>query len=157
MITVKRKIGVSGDSEEVGSYTITKTSDGFNINKSENAPELANEQGTDKFKLSKLPEDGTIGNDTGLYTYFAVETETVYGYNAPTYSNPSVSDPNTWTPSEEGAMNGGKIINKEAGGYELPSTGGIGTTLFTALGGLMTATAGAILMMKSYRRRKENA
>ena len=42
-------------------------------------------------------------------------------------------------------------------GVELPQTGGIGTTLFTALGGLMTATAGAILTMKSYRRRKENA
>ncbi len=42
-------------------------------------------------------------------------------------------------------------------GSALPQTGGIGTTLFTALGGLMTATAGAILTMKSYRRRKENA
>ena len=42
-------------------------------------------------------------------------------------------------------------------GSQLPQTGGIGTTLFTALGGLMTATAGAILTMKSYRRRKQNA
>ena len=42
-------------------------------------------------------------------------------------------------------------------GTALPQTGGIGTTLFTALGGLMTATAGAILTMKSYRRRKQNA
>ena len=42
-------------------------------------------------------------------------------------------------------------------GAQLPQTGGIGTTLFTALGGLMTATAGAILTMKSYRRRKQNA
>lgn len=30
-----------------------------------------------------------------------------------------------------------------------------GTMLFTALGGLMTATAGAILTMKSYCRRRE--
>ena len=42
-------------------------------------------------------------------------------------------------------------------GVELPQTGGIGTTLFTALGGLMTTTAGAILTLKSYRRRKQNA
>ena len=42
-------------------------------------------------------------------------------------------------------------------GTALPQTGGIGTTLFTALGGLMTATAGAMVTMKSYRRRKENA
>ena len=42
-------------------------------------------------------------------------------------------------------------------GTALPQTGGIGTTLFTALGGLMTATAGAILTMKTNRRRKQNA
>ena len=42
-------------------------------------------------------------------------------------------------------------------GVELPSTGGAGTALFTALGGLMMAAAGAILMLKSYRRRKKNA
>ena len=55
------------------------------------------------------------------------------------------------------ALEGGTITNQKAGSYELPQTGGIGTTLFTALGGLMTATAGAILTMKSYRRRKQNA
>ena len=48
------------------------------------------------------------------------------------------------------------IVGNDAGS-QLPQTGGIGTTLFTALGGLMTAMAGAILTLKSYRRRKENA
>ena len=42
-------------------------------------------------------------------------------------------------------------------GTALPNTGGIGTTLFTALGGLVTATAGAILTMKTWRRRKQHA
>ena len=37
-------------------------------------------------------------------------------------------------------------------GTQLPQTGGIGTTLFTALGGLMTVTAGAILTI---RRKKQ--
>ena len=37
-------------------------------------------------------------------------------------------------------------------GTALPQTGGIGTTLFTALGGLMTATAGAILTIKRKRK-----
>ena len=41
-------------------------------------------------------------------------------------------------------------------GTELPQTGGIGTTLFTALGGLMTVAAGAVLTLKSYRRRKQS-
>ncbi len=42
-------------------------------------------------------------------------------------------------------------------GTQLPMTGGIGTTLFTALGGLMTATAGAILTLTAHRRRKQHA
>ena len=37
-------------------------------------------------------------------------------------------------------------------GTQLPQTGGIGTTLFTALGGLMTATAGAILTIRRKRK-----
>lgn len=40
-------------------------------------------------------------------------------------------------------------------GTALPMTGGPGTTLFTALGGLLTATAGAILTLASFRRRRE--
>ena len=40
-------------------------------------------------------------------------------------------------------------------GAQLPQTGGVGTSLYTALGGLMTATAGAILTLTSYRRRKK--
>ena len=40
-------------------------------------------------------------------------------------------------------------------GSPLPMTGGVGTGLFTALGGLMTATAGAILTMTTCRRRKK--
>ena len=40
-------------------------------------------------------------------------------------------------------------------GIELPQTGGIGTTLFTALGGLMTATAGAILTIRRKRKPAE--
>ena len=48
-----------------------------------------------------------------------------------------------------------RIINNP--GVELPQTGGIGTTLFTDLGGLMTVTAGAILSLTAYRRRKQHA
>ena len=40
-------------------------------------------------------------------------------------------------------------------GAALPQTGGIGTTLFTALGGLMTATAGAILTIRWKRKPTE--
>ena len=40
-------------------------------------------------------------------------------------------------------------------GAQLPQTGGIGTTLFTAFGGLMTATAGAILTIRRKRKPAE--
>ena len=55
-----------------------------------------------------------------------------------------------------GATNAAITVGNDQG-VELPQTGGIGTTLFTALGGFMTATAGAILTIKSWHRRKENA
>ena len=39
-------------------------------------------------------------------------------------------------------------------GTELPQTGGIGTTLFTALGGLMTVAAGAVLTLRTTASRR---
>ncbi|MBQ9664365.1 MAG: LPXTG cell wall anchor domain-containing protein, partial [Oscillospiraceae bacterium] len=41
-----------------------------------------------------------------------------------------------------------RIQVSNSSGYELPSTGGIGTQLFTILGGLMATLAGAILLKK---------
>ena len=40
-------------------------------------------------------------------------------------------------------------------GTALPNTGGSGTGLFTLIGGILSATAGAILTLTSHRRRKE--
>lgn len=51
------------------------------------------------------------------------------------------------------AFNEGTIVNAVENGVVLPNTGGIGTTIFTALGSLMTATAGAILTLR--RRKKQ--
>ena len=42
-------------------------------------------------------------------------------------------------------------------GTALPQTGGHGTTLFTAIGGFMTATAGAVLALASRRRKRKSA
>ena len=41
-----------------------------------------------------------------------------------------------------------KIINKKAGGITLPSTGGIGTTIFYVLGGMMFVGAALILIVR---------
>ena len=67
-------------------------------------------------------------------------------------------DDNPNTPENEStAAKNATFTVENTPGTQLPQTGGIGTTLFTALGGLMTATAGAILTIKSWHRRKENA
>ena len=47
-----------------------------------------------------------------------------------------------------------RIINNP--GVVLPQTGGIGTAIFTAIGGIMMVTAGAILILTAYRRRKQH-
>ena len=141
-------ISAEGTQESVGTYTITKTDNGFTIDTGEGSPAITNVLNTYKFTVSGLPKSGTIDNETGEYTYFVTE-ETMIGYKT-SYLNPSPSGDN---PSQDYAINGGKIINTPEGGYELPQTGGIGTTLFTALGGLMTVTAGAILTMHRRKRK----
>ena len=83
---------------------------------------------------------------------------TVDGYNAPSYAfnfnnNGAVTIKPNSDPTNDRAVNGDYIINTPVGSYELPETGGIGTTLFTALGGLMTVTAGAILTMRRGKRK----
>ena len=159
VVTVQRRISTEGTAEIVGKYTIKKTGDGktasdFTVTKDSStstAPDLTRKPGeSNTFQITGLQTLGTIGEITGEYTYFATE-EAVTGYQT-TYRNPTVSGGST--PADY-VVNGGSIINTPQGGYELPQTGGIGTTLFTALGGLMTVTAGAILTIKRSRRRKE--
>ena len=41
-----------------------------------------------------------------------------------------------------------KIINKKAGGITLPSTGGIGTTIFYVLGSVLVLGAAVLLVTK---------
>ncbi len=65
----------------------------------------------------------------------------------------SLSDPLHFTAATQ--ENNALVTVGNTPGTALPMTGGIGTTLFTALGGLLTATAGAILTLTSLRRRRE--
>ncbi len=159
-VTVSRKTEQSSaeKTETVGTYTILKTESGFTITKQtaqETTPDLVEMAGigekTYTFQIQNLPKTGTIEGVTGEYTYSVTESA-LSGYNT-RYETPDAVQPDKTITTPGYAGNGGWIINTPVGGYELPETGGIGTTLFTALGGLMTVTAGAILTMRRGKRK----
>ena len=169
-VAIGRRASGTVDPEFALEYTISAATDSFapNIDKDQSkVPTGEGELSTLTLTGSsvgnvfnfKLP-DNSLRKDNGSGTdweYFVKEIQ-VENYAPPKYGTMDEDNKvGTITVAASDATDGGLIVNQTFGGYELPSTGGIGTTLFTALGGLMTATAGAILTMKSYRRRKLNA
>ena len=104
----------------------------------------------------KSAEDGTFnvkGLDAG--TYYLKETKTPDGYSACPDTKIVISathDEHNVNLSGESNLNN-KIINKKAGGITLPSTGGIGTTLFYVVGGGLMVAAIVLLVTK---KRMEN-
>ena len=93
------------------------------------------------------------GLDAG--TYYLKETKTPDGYSACTDTPIVISathDEHNVNLSGESNLNN-KIINKKAGGITLPSTGGIGTTLFYVVGGGLMVAAIVLLVTK---KRMEN-
>ena len=80
----------------------------------------------------------------GKYTYYVEETNSqLEGYLAPSYTNPSAPT------GAVAAYDGGVIINKQEGGYELPSTGGPGTWIYILLGGAISVFA--VLLLRNRR------
>ncbi len=119
--------------EEKATYQLTKNTNG-NIT---------------TFNMGKVLE-GTNSNGKP-YTYYVEET-TASGGTYLTYYGILSESTVTNRPDYSHAGDGDIIINLESSGYELPSTGGPGTRLFTALGELMTVTAGVILTIRRKRK-----
>ena len=93
------------------------------------------------FKVEGLPKY----KDGIELHYYLIETQ-VTGYKEPSYAD---KDGNGLINVGK-ATNGQQIINTPEGGYELPSTGGSGTRLFTILGTILILGAGVLL----WRRRR---
>ena len=111
-------------------------------------------EGTDHFMLGKVLDTVySESSETKQYTYVVKETSKPDNYGTEHYG---AKVDGSWqynaTLNGSGARDEGVIINQETGGYVLPSTGGIGTALFTTLGAILTSTAGAALVLK---KRKE--
>ena len=93
------------------------------------------------------------GLDAG--TYYLRETKTPDGYSACADKKIVISATHTeYNVALSGESNlNNKIINKKAGGITLPSTGGIGTTIFYVVGGGLMVAAIVLLVTK---KRMEN-
>ena len=91
------------------------------------------------------------GLDAG--TYYLKETKTPDDYSAcPDKEIVISATHNVYNVSLAGNLSN-KIINKKAGGITLPSTGGIGTTIFYVVGGGLMVAAAVLLITK---KRMEN-
>ena len=151
------KYTMNGENETAlvgATFTLSKNADGSN-------PIALVSEGNNVYRVAKTGETGTVTeittDTTGKFTikgldadtYYLTETAAPAGYN-------KLAGPVTIVIGENGVVNGTteapqgvdevKVLNQS--GTELPSTGGIGTTIFYVLGGVLAVGAVALLIAK---------
>ena len=151
------KYTMNGETEKAlagATFTLSKNADGFN-------PIALVSEGDNVYRVAKTGETGTVTeittDATGKFTikgldadtYYLTETAAPAGYN-------KLAAPVTIVIGENGVVNGTteapqgvdevKVLNQS--GTELPSTGGIGTTIFYIVGGVLVVGAVVLLVTK---------
>ena len=129
--------------------------------------EFAQYLGVNRCALSRSVSQLIRSGKLGVGTYYLVETQTPRGYDTlPGPVKITVTDTNgilTMTAEIAGEYVGADKLEKidnglwklsvqNSAGYELPNTGGRGTNLFTLFGIILTAIAGAGLIMRNCRK-----
>lgn len=135
-------------------FTLSKNADGSN-------PIALVSKGNNVYRVAKTGETDTVTSittdSTGKFTiqgldadtYYLTETEAPAGYNKLAGPVTIVIGENGAVTATEGASQGVdevKVLNQS--GTELPSTGGIGTTIFYVLGAILVLGAGVLLVTK---------
>ena len=151
------KYTMNGETETAlagATFTLSKNADGSN-------PIALVSEGNNVYRVAKTGETGTVTeittDATGKFTikgldadtYYLTETAAPAGYN-------KLAGPVTIVIGENGVVNSTteapqgvdevKVLNQT--GAELPSTGGMGTTLFYVLGGILVVGAVVLLVTK---------
>ena len=151
------KYTMNGETEKAladAKFTLSKNSDGSN-------PIALVSEGNNVYRVAKTGETGTVTeittDATGKFTikgldadtYYLTETAAPAGYN-------KLAGPVTIVIGENGVVNGTteapqgvdevKVLNQS--GTELPSTGGIGTTIFYIVGAVLVLGASVLLVTK---------
>lgn len=135
-------------------FVLSKNADGT-------SPIALISEGNNVYRVAKNGEEGSITeivtDETGRFTIKGLDSDTYYlketaapaGYNVLKDSIKVVIDSNGKVNVTEDNANGVEeidVLNNT--GAELPSTGGIGTTIFYVLGALLVVFAGVMLVTK---------
>ncbi len=119
--------GTKGSESKDWTYTISKTNGEFQIDKSEaNAPDMMVGSESDSFMITGLVDQDQNGKWTYTLTEQKVDGYVTQYYTA--YPNGSRKEADAFITSGE------VIVNKQEAYFELPKTGGSGTTAYVCAG-----------------------